>query len=144
MLFALVGLCFVVDGILRYSRRMPPLEEPAYYMQAYFAQVSVNLACLLALAFAGLLLFRLERRGFLICNWLFSFEIVYFLALAWGGLSLSMSGNTIAASIGESLATTAGTANMGLSLQLLTAYPVIALLVLNLLRGRLNQAAGSG
>jgi nitrate/nitrite transporter NarK len=50
-----------------------------------------------------------------------------------------MSSNVTAASIGMSLGATAGIGNMGTNLQSLTAYPLIALVALNIARRRLDR-----
>ena len=88
---------------------------------------------------AGYWLIKVHRRGAVFSNYLFSLEILYFLGSAWISLALSMSSNATAASIGMSLGAVGGTGNMGTALQELTAYPLIALVTLNIARRRLDR-----
>jgi hypothetical protein len=75
-------------------------------------------------------------------NYLFSVEILFWILdaiVSFKLLTSGISGNAAAASFGTSLGAVEGIGNMGTSLQLLTAYPAIALVALNLARRHVDR-----
>ena len=72
-------------------------------------------------------------------NYVFSMEILFWVLSSLVELKLAMSGNATAVSIGMSLGAVEGIGNMGTNLQMLTAYPLIALIALNLARRHLDR-----
>jgi len=92
---------------------------------------------LVGLVLAGYWLLRLRRRGVILSNFVYSFEILYFLVADMISLALIMSPNKVKQSIGFSMAGQSG--NMGIALQVITWYPEIALIVLNIARRRMNR-----
>jgi len=137
---AVVGAYFLVDGLARFLRRTGDPTVP-YETSAYYTRWVVNLVFVALLLPSGALLLRLRRRGITFSNYLFGSEIAYFLGSAAMELALSMSKNHELLLLGHSLAATAGIGNMGTALQLTTAYPLVALLALNLARRRLDRAS---
>jgi hypothetical protein len=109
-------------------------EEP-YFIQFYWSMTAINVCFLGLLVLGGVYLVRLEKFGVVICNVVFVAEILYFflgIGLLWSpAFSRPISGSAAAAT---------GVGNMGLSPQLISAYPVIALVCLNLARWRLTAA----
>ena len=75
----------------------------------------------------------------ILSNYVFSMEILFFVLSSLIALRLAMSSNPRAASIGMSLAAVAGIGSMGTALQFLTAYPLIALVALNLARRHMDR-----
>ena len=129
---ALFGLWLVVPHLL--TRR--PLDQPLgpgmpYIEQAFLVMTGINLLLLLVEALAGILLLRLRPTGIHISNVLFTLMILSFLAHP----VLFVSGR---GPVRDSIAAAAGAGNIGIVFQLLIGYPVIALVVLNLLRRKLR------
>lgn len=127
----LTGFYFLLPTVFLFRLMTSyPSDEP-YLAEAFFTMTAINLVCLVVLLVAVPYLWRLDRLGLVICNLLFAFEIFYFIAKSAIGLTLSMWGGKYAP-YANSMAGAAGIGNMGLALQFLTAYPIIALTVLNI------------
>ncbi len=138
VVFGLVGLAAIVASVaLRATRTVSRCEAP-YVAQAYYVATAINLICVLALLYAGVCLWQVQRRGVIISNALFVFEIVYFVGSSWIGLALAMAGGK-AATIGHSMSAVGGTGNMGTAPQIITGYPAIALIVLNIAYRAMNR-----
>ena len=142
--YGLIGAYFLIDGEWRHARLRQILRARPYDSQAYYSLVFINALFLIVLLLAGYWLIRVNRRCAVFSNYLFSFEILYFIGSAWASLALSISSNVTAASIGMSLGAVAGIGNMGTSVQFLTAYPLIALVALNIARRRLDRSHSWG
>jgi hypothetical protein len=69
----------------------------------------------------------------------FSLEILFWVATTVVGLALAMSHNRAAAEISDGMAAVGGIANMGTALQVLTGYPIIGLVVLNIVRKYMDR-----
>jgi hypothetical protein len=133
--YGLAGSYFWVDGLRRANHFGPnPYEAKAYYFY-----VAVNGAFLLALFLTGYWLILIRRRGVLLSNYVFSMEILFFVLSSLVSLQLAMSSNPRKVSVGMSLGAVAGIGNMGTALQFLTAYPLIALVALNLARRHMDR-----
>lgn len=139
VLFATFGLYFLVRTVLGVYASGPRPDHLPFYPQAFYGRSIINLLFLLALLVGSVFLWRLQRRGLVICNIVFAGEILYFLATVLFGFA-SIFATGIIALIGDSIAATAGTGNMGINAQLLTGYPIIALIVLNIAFRKLRQA----
>jgi hypothetical protein len=126
------------DGGLDTPPRLAPWRPP-YVPQTYLIMPDINLLCLLALLGSVVPLFRLRRAGLWICNILFSFEIIYFFCNSALSLALAMAGSE-AKLAGMRMAAAGGIGDMGISPQLLTGYPVIAFIVLNIAYRKLLPA----
>jgi hypothetical protein len=106
------------------SARTSHLDPPAF-RPIFIAITSVNLMFLVALVVAGVLLLFVRPSCFALCNIVFGGEIAFLVVQ----VLLSM---IVKPPLSDSLGAAWGVGNMALSPQLLTGYPVIALIVLNL------------
>jgi hypothetical protein len=133
--YGLTGSYFLVDGLWRVNHFGPnPYEAEAYYLY-----VAINALFLSAIFLAGYWLIQIRRRGAVFSNYVFSMEILFWVLSTVVSLTFDMSGNATAVAVGMSLGATAGIGNMGTNLQLLTGYPLIALIALNLARRHLDR-----
>ena len=128
--FAVAGLALTIPVILSFHRTFGPSPNEPYFSQAFFVMSSVNVIFDALLGLAGVYLIRRRLRAVTFSNILFPLEIVYFISL--GALWLSPS-------IGISVGAATGIANMGLSLQMMTGYPIIALIGLNIARAKYRR-----
>ena len=134
--YGLTGSYFLVNDLWRANHFGPhPYEARAYYFL-----VTINGLFLLAIFLTGYWLILIRRRGAVFSNYVFSMEILFWVLSPLISLTLAMSGNTTAVSVGMSLGAVEGIGNMGTNLQMLTAYPLIALIALNLARRHLDRA----
>lgn len=113
------------------------VHRAPYLDEAFHATAAVDLVCLVTIIVGGILLLRIRRSGRVICNLLFSFEIAYWLFIAALGLIPGGSGSFTP--VIRSVAAAAVLGNLGMGPQMISAYPIIALVVLNLAYHRLNQ-----
>jgi hypothetical protein len=143
--YGLTGAYFLVGGLWRIRHFGPPFGHPGRYpheASQYYFLVTINAIFVLAILLTGYWLILIRRRGVVFSNYLFSMEILFWVLEAIVSFKLLVSGlygNAAAASFGQSLAAVSGIGNMGTALQLLTAYPVIALVALNLARKHLDR-----
>lgn len=137
VLLATFGLYFLATTVLCEYALPPDPRGPAYYPQAFYGRTIINLVFLIALLVGGTFLWRLERRGLSICNIVFGGEIIYFcLDIAFGFFSMFAGGKVRL--LGLSMGAAAGTGDMGISAQILTGYPIIALVGLNIAYRKLH------
>ena len=133
--YGLTGVYFLVDGLQRVRHFGPrPYEAKAYYFL-----VTINALFLVAVFLTGYWLILIRRRGAVFSNYVFSMEILFWVLSPLVELKLVMSGNATAVSVGMSLGVVEGIGNMGTNLQMLTAYPLIAFIALNLARRHLDR-----
>lgn len=104
-----------------------------YVRQLYFISTLVDAGCLVMLVVAAVYLLRLDRLGLRICNLVFGIEIAWFLASVLTPLALWRLGRC--ALLGHSIAAAVGIGGIGTTPQIITGYPVLALIFLNLARG---------
>ena len=128
VLIVLVGLLFLLPTA--WSVRVGAVENAptnSHFATWFWAMASVNLGFLALLVFGGVRLFQLRPSGVSICNAVFVGEIIYFLVIGflWSALPRPVSMGVAAAT---------GVGNMGLSPQLISGYPLVALICLNLAR----------
>lgn len=133
LFFVAVGVYFQVETLLSVRRHHRPIAGAPYDIQAFYVMTALDFVSLVLLAAAGLYLLSRNRRGLLLCNVVFIYEITSFIFGVLLGLGFSMAGGKWAL-VGMSVAAAGGIGNMGTSPQLLTGYPVIGLIVLNLAR----------
>ena len=138
VLLVMFGLYFLVKTVLRHYGLPPDPTAPAYYHQAFYGRSIINLLFLLALLAGSAFLWRVGRRGLLICNIVFTGEILYFLGTGAFEVFSGFAGGEIAL-IGFSMGAAGGTGNMGISPQTLTGYPIIALIALNIAYRKLHR-----
>lgn len=108
-----------------------------YISQAYYGMTVINFALLAGGFVAGIYLLRLRRRGLSTCNLVFGLQIAYFLLVTF--VPLTLIGSRGASAVGNSLAAAGGIGNVGVGIEGAIAYPVVALVVLNLAYRRLKQ-----
>jgi hypothetical protein len=136
-LLGLTGAWFLIGTQWRvHVRHLWPDPHDA---GAYYFLVAVNALFLLAILLTGYWLILIRRRGVVFSNYVFSGEILFFVLSSAFGLALDMSGNATAVSVGRSFGAMGGVGNMGIAPQILTAYPLIALIALNLARRHLDR-----
>jgi len=143
LLFGGLGLCLL--GIEQDSFMRRPAHTPwdsPYLVQAFYGMTSINLACLIVLIIAGACLLRLRRCGLLISNFLFGFEVIYFLFISFlWVIPTSLTGPSF---VRNSIVAATGIGGVGITPQIVTGYPIIALVVLNVAyRGLSRRAATS-
>jgi hypothetical protein len=139
--YALTGAYFLVDGLWRahhsgflgHSGRFP------YEAKQYYFLVAINATFIFSIIIVGYWLFLIRKQGVVFSNYLFSVEIIFWVLNAIASLKLSMFGNAATAAFGMSLGAVQGIGNMGTNLQFVTAYPVIALVALNLASRHLDR-----
>jgi hypothetical protein len=138
VLLVMFGLYLLVGTVLRHYGLPPNPSAPAYYHQAFYGRSIINLLFLLALLAGSGFLWRLKRAGLTICNAVFALEILYFVGDALLDIILWMVGGKPAL-FAHGLAAAGGTGNMGIGPQLLTGYPIIALIALNIAYRKLHR-----
>jgi len=138
VLLAMYGLYLLVYTVLRHYGLPPYPGAPAYYHQAFYGRSIVNLLFLIALVAGSRFLWRLKRAGLVICSVVFALEILYFVGDAVLAIILWMVGGKPAL-FDLALGATAGTGDMGINAQVLTGYPIIALIVLNIAYRKLHR-----
>ena len=132
VLVVLVGLLFLVPTAWSVGvgavENAPPNSHFAFW---FWAMAFMNLCFLVSLVVGGIHLVRLRPSGVTICNAVFVGEITYFLTIGflWSALPVA-----------SGVAEATGVGNMGLSPQLISAYPLIALICLNLARRKRTKA----
>ena len=134
IIFAVFGL-YLVLGLAGFFVSLDEVFKRtdhalAYSREAYLLRTGVNLVFLGAEGIAGLRLLRTRLSGITISNVLFAAMIVYFLFPIWDLFGPAFS---------RSMGATAGTGDVGIAPQLITGYPVLALVVLNLARRKLRD-----
>jgi hypothetical protein len=135
--YGLTGSYLLVHGLWRahhFGFGSNPYEPEAYYLY-----VAINALFLSAIFLAGYWLILIRRRGAVFSNYVFSMEIVFWVLSEVVSSELMMSANATAVAVGRSLGATAGIGNMGTALQILTGYPLIALIALNLARRHVDR-----
>ncbi len=139
--FVAGGLYFLAEALWRHQELGPLAIQGPYYPQVFYIRSVLNFGFIVALAVGNFGLWRMTRRGRRICNAVFVGELAYVVGGAVLDALVGHHGGT-AAYIGQAIADTAGTGNMGITLQIITFYPVIALVALNLAYWRLGRQAG--
>lgn len=132
-LLGILNLVFAGLGLLALVINVAPLFEfpglwsfaegfHRFYLRMYIA----SLILLPSLAYAGIQLLRRSRRAPVLCSVVFCAEIIFLLVL-WPLWGLALSPVSI-------LAVEGGFMNLGFALQIVTAYPVVGLILLGLSR----------
>jgi len=137
MLLGIEGLLALLISAYARVRADPWPQDPPYFAEAYYLQAVINLALALITAWAAPYLWRLQERGRTMCNVLFCGEIVYFWATSlFFAFSFLFHGKESA--FCHALAVSGGAGNMGIGLQLATAYPLVGIVLINLAYRRLG------
>jgi hypothetical protein len=137
LVYGLLGMAMLVHELVRVTSRIHNSVAAPYQRAYYGCSTAANGLFLVGLVVAGYWLLRLYRRGAVLSNFVFSFEILYWVLSNVFSLAAMMSANRVIASIGLSMAGESG--NMGIALQILTLYPLIALVGLNIARRRMDR-----
>lgn len=125
--YAVTGLALSISGMLSFHRTFGPNLNAPYFSQAFFVMSWVNVIFNALLGLAGVYLIKRRLGAVTFSNTLFPLEILYFISL--GPLWLNPR-------IGWSVGAASGIGNMGLSVQMITGYPIIALIGLNIARAK--------
>jgi hypothetical protein len=128
VLVVLAGLLFLLPpvwGVLNGAVENAPTNS--HFATWFWVMASINLCFLALLVVGSVRLFQLRPSGVTICNAVFVGELIYFLGIAflWSALPRPVS---------MGLAAATGVGDMGLSPQLISGYPFVALICLNLAR----------
>jgi hypothetical protein len=129
--FVIGGVYLLADALRRnyeLGRMIPP--EP-YYAQVFYMESLLNLGFLAVLAVASVGIWRLRASGRRLCSAVFVGEILYWISTTAIAMAILYCGGVLGL-LGQALAATGGTGNMGIAPQIFTGYPVIALVILNL------------
>jgi hypothetical protein len=130
--FASLGLLFSASSVFAVRERaVGNTSQYPYFLLAFWTMTTVNLVLLTLLTFGGIRLLQLRKLGVGVCNAVFAGEIAYFMTLGilWRAVSPPVS---------MSIAAATGVGSMGLSTQLISGYPLVALIFLNLARRRIQ------
>lgn len=143
--FAVLSILFGVDGLLSllssvyiHIRVNAWDQSPRHFAEIYFLRSAINLVFVLTAIWVGPQLWRLRPRARVIANVLFSAEILYFGADLAGFLILHFLGAK-GATLSLALGASEGSGSMGVALQNITAYPLIALVGINIAYRRLKS-----
>jgi hypothetical protein len=131
LLLGFEGLAALLTTVATRWQYGPFPGDSLYYAEAFYFRSALNLVFIVLTVLAGIYLWRDQRRGWALCKVLFISEIAYFF-LDGFNWPLSLVFGNKASLISDALAATAGTGNMGIVLQTITGYPVIALLALKI------------
>jgi hypothetical protein len=133
-LFAVRGGWFVYETVRNYHRATTRLSNPVSvthsFVVTFLAMTSINVAFLVLLICAGVLLLRFRRSGITFCIAVFAAEISYWLIEGELGMT--------DVSWFQDIGGLGGLGNMGLAPQILTGYPLIGLIILMLVRRSLR------
>jgi hypothetical protein len=138
LVYGAIGTLFLLDALVRISRNNIQFGKYPYERQVYFFNIGLEVLFVGALIIAGVRLIHLSRRGVILSNCVFLIEIASWLAYSWFSLGLTMHGGR-AAALGMSMGAVAGIGGMGTAAQLVTGYPLIALVGLNIARRHLDR-----
>lgn len=126
LIFASVGLLQLLANVVGYIT-LPSafLDKYGIFMRHRFPVMSIaTVAFLVPLAYGGIGLLRSRPSSVLLCDIIFVTELFYFLVLL-GTWNFSLSPfNPVVVQM--------GLFNSGLALQLVTAYPIVGLIIINL------------
>ena len=141
-LLCAVGLWFLFQTVFTFTVRREFFGDNPFQARIFYARSVINLVFIALLIWAGYLLLKLERRGVIATNWTLISEFGYFLLTIAVGLAFGLSGRENLELIGNAMGATAGIGDMGIAPHFVSGYPILALLVLNLARWKLDRSAG--
>jgi hypothetical protein len=103
--------------------------------QVTIVMIVINGLFLAVLILSGIWLLRLRTNAVRMCNILFSAEVVYFIGVVflWANF-LGFPEKVV-----RSIAAASGVGNIGIGWQLVIGYPVLSLVVLNIVRSKLGR-----
>lgn len=115
-----------------------------YLLQVFYIDNAVDFICLIFGLILAVPLWRLKRSGLLLCNLLFGFELLFTLAGAFLGLVFINSPHQVLGNLSWSVSGAWGIGGMGLAVQYVSLYPVIALIALNKAYRKLQETQTPG
>ena len=121
MFFGVLGILLTLVDTITTNAHRGLLAQRGMSWNRFALGATVDSSLLISLLFAGYLLFRLDRRGVVISNVVLTVELVYWLV------------STLVSSL-------SAFSNFGLLPQVVTAYPLLALPLLNWGAIRIRQA----
>lgn len=135
------GLLLLFPALWEFTIHPDPIGLSPYYDKVFLVRSAINLIFVISLVWAGYFLLKLDRRGITATNWIFLAEFAYFFLSSAVGLAFSLSSEKELELVGNALAATAGTGDMGIAPHFVTGYSILALIVLNLARRKLDRSA---
>jgi hypothetical protein len=142
LVLGLQGFAALINSVTLRLTYNPWPQDPVYLAQAYYGRCAINFLFIVLTIIGGVYLWRVQRRGWTVCKVLFIGQIAYFF-LDWFEFALLLPFGERAPLVSMALGASAGTGNIGISLQTLTGYPVIALIVLKIAYDRVPGAPPS-
>lgn len=131
LILAVAGFLLVASIVWRKLRLSLGSSVP-YVEQFFWVMTIINLVFLSILVITGVRLCRRDVAAVRICNWLFGAEILYFFLIAAFWIMLPEP-------LAKGVAGASGGGDMGIAPQILTGYPVIAIIALNLAARRISS-----
>ncbi|MGH9642385.1 MAG: hypothetical protein ACRD3Q_08150 [Terriglobales bacterium] len=119
--FSVIGLLSIGFSIMPILRGFVIHNVESHIVITFWVMTSMNASFIVLLAMSGAKLTRGDGRGVKIANGTYIAEITYFLCIGFLWLS----------PFGDAIAGATGGGNMGIAPQVITLFPVFALLVLN-------------
>lgn len=132
-----MGVYLQTDGLIRFSRQHSFADS--HDVKAFWIMTSICLAIVAVTLISGILLWKMGRWAARLCIACFAFELAYWLGSSVVRVSLITSHGDRAHTLAASLARVTGIANVGISPQILSFYPVWALLLLCWALARLQK-----
>lgn len=129
LIFAGVGLVALLVNFVGFQRLPSSFTgDSPFFSRIFYPMSAVSLVLLSSLAYGGIQLLRNTPRSSAFCSVIFGLEIAIFVVF-WLTWQLPFSPVSIVAVAG-------GLTNLGLALQAVTAYPVVALILLNIAQNK--------
>ncbi len=132
--YGLTGTYLWIAGLWFNHIGPNPFEAKAYYFC-----VVINGLFLFAVLLTGYWLILVRRIGVVVSNYVFLAELLFFVLSYLAALLLVTYGNPCIASVGRNLSNATVMGSIGTVFQFLTAYPLIALVALNLARRDMDR-----
>ncbi len=136
---ALLGLVLVVVRTARVPRNVGSAANASQFVAFLVAETAISVLCLLLLGAAGVALLRCDPRGVRLSNVVLPLEFIWAFGVAAAHCGLFEAGERWI-SLGVSYVIAGGVS--GLSPQVLTGYPFIALVAINLANRSRRRVGG--
>ncbi len=134
--FAVLGFCTIAFTVTRLTVPAEVRAVAPFTYQVMIIMTVINGLFLAALTVSGIWLLRLRPNAVRMCNVLFSAEILYFFGISF------LAGNFLGLTekVARSIGAATGVGNMAIGSHLVIGYPILALIVLNVVRHKLRRA----
>ena len=130
LVFSAVGLWVALQTIAHPGHLLESRDSP-FLVEAFYTMTALNLLFVLAIALSGVFLLIAGVRGIAFANVVFMAEVLYFVASLW----------PVSGQVGHSITEAYGIGNVAIMAQMVVGYPLVALVVLNLVRNRLRKSS---